>query len=99
MNFPKVVSIILGDMDGNLSKFICSVLSKHGVASGYTTEHVYFENHYVKGTITLNKPFTVKWSVKEGFEILDNPAPKGSSSFSTVSELLNFFGLRLARKV
>lgn len=87
-------------VDNKFIMFIYSVIATHGLAAGYTSEYIHFENYYIKGTITVKKPYTIKWMVKDGFEVFDTPLAKGhsSASFSTVSDMLNFIGRRLARK-
>ena len=83
----------------SLSNLFCNALSRYGCQVRPFDDRVEFENDYLKGKITLKKPFTVTWKCRSGFEVFDVPVAPGNSSvqFDSAGAILNFIQRRLLK--
>ena len=82
-----------------LTKVFYDYLKKRDCSVSDEGDHVAFENDYLKGKVTLKKPFTVSWRCKRGYALFDVPVSPGnaSASFKDVGATLSFIKRCLLR--
>lgn len=84
----------------SLATLFVKQFTKFGFDSQEESDRVTFESRALRGDVTLNKPFTVTWKTKRGFEILDHPIAKGTTTayFKKVGDLLDFLRRTILHK-
>lgn len=83
-----------------LSSIFIKLFQRFGFESKENNGIVIFESRVLRGTVTLKRPFSVKWKAKNRYVVMDLPTANGDSSvsFKNVSDCLDFLRRRILHK-